>query len=374
MFEIYLKTYSICILFFVVALGLFNYAMDPYDQFRKAEDKNAFEIVTFRNRKDWARKTISRIDKNDCNTVFLGNSRVWLGLNPDHMKSSHRGYNAAYSNVNFENIYLICRSVLSQNNIDTLVLGVDFGMERMPNDLSATDNLKIGLVKGLWGFATTKYSFSVLKKKRLPSHQRICLPNGYRIAENNKWNGKNYSQHLSYIIKRYRFLGPSAMKDGKGWKYFKAVVDICRSKGVKLYIFISPVHAEILEGIVANGLYNEFEDWIRMVVDIAYGSAGKISDKFNPAVWMFCGYNYITTEPFPSGHEKREMKWYFDSSHYQEAVGNMILDRMFEQSARDIGKDFGVRLTPENVETSLKTMREDRKVYLGKKTGHGRSQ
>ena len=49
------------------------------------------------------------------------------------------------------------------------------------------------------------------------------------------------------------------------------------------------------------------------------------------------------------------MKYYWDSSHFKEVVGDHLLDQIFERSTpgRQVPDDFGVRLTPDNIESAL---------------------
>ena len=90
-----------------------------------------------------------------------------------------------------------------------------------------------------------------------------------------------------------------------------------------------------------------------MIVDIAYHGSDKELFWGQVSVWMFCGYNTITTEPFPEEDSQNQMRWYFESSHYRETVGDMILSRLFNLDSPNVPEDFGLRLTPENVESQL---------------------
>jgi hypothetical protein len=49
------------------------------------------------------------------------------------------------------------------------------------------------------------------------------------------------------------------------------------------------------------------------------------------------------------------MRWFRDYSHYRQAAGDLILDRVLDHGGaeRDLPADFGVRLAPENVDAHL---------------------
>lgn len=59
------------------------------------------------------------------------------------------------------------------------------------------------------------------------------------------------------------------------------------------------------------------------------------------------------------------MKYYWDSSHFKENVGNMVLDRMLgtEPENHEIPGDFGVRLSPHNIEAVITQLNENQKKY-----------
>jgi hypothetical protein len=65
-------------------------------------------------------------------------------------------------------------------------------------------------------------------------------------------------------------------------------------------------------------------------------------------LWDFSGYSSVTTEALPELGSRAEMRFYRDSSHFKDVVGDFVLDRLFGLShpRRPVPLDFGVRLTP----------------------------
>jgi hypothetical protein len=83
-------------------------------------------------------------------------------------------------------------------------------------------------------------------------------------------------------------------------------------------------------------------------------------------LWDFSGFTELTTEPFPPlGDKETKMRWYWESSHYKKELGDLVLDRMFDYKHpdREVPKDFGVLLTPENIESHLAWIREGRERW-----------
>ena len=127
----------------------------------------------------------------------------------------------------------------------------------------------------------------------------------------------------------------------------KDIIDICKENGINLYMYISPAHASLDgEGIYSAGLYSSFEDWKRKLSGVA--------SSYNVPLVDFSGYNSITTEKVAT-----PMRYYWDSSHFTEEVGNVILDTIIN------GKEsFGVYLTPDNIEKHLTLNKENRVNYI----------
>ncbi|MHC4860801.1 MAG: hypothetical protein ACYTDY_12015, partial [Planctomycetota bacterium] len=138
------------------------------------------------------------------------------------------------------------------------------------------------------------------------------------------------------------------------------MLERARAEGARVDLFFSPVHARQLEMIRALGLFDTFERWKREVAGVvAREGAGA---EGAPTLWDFTGYEGFTTEEIPDGEAK--MEWYVESSHYREALGDIVLSRMYRPDPPERYPDgFGVRLTPENVDRHLARIRAAREVY-----------
>ncbi|HAC64211.1 MAG TPA: hypothetical protein DCF68_11885, partial [Cyanothece sp. UBA12306] len=100
------------------------------------------------------------------------------------------------------------------------------------------------------------------------------------------------------------------------------------------------------EAIQVTGEGKTWEQWKRELVKIA-------------PVWDFSGYNSITTQPINDVMEN-----YTDNSHYTEKVGNLVLNRIFSYQLDQVPDDFGVLITPENIDNHLKKINQKRKQWL----------
>ncbi|HEY9079480.1 hypothetical protein [Magnetovibrio sp.] len=75
--------------------------------------------------------------------------------------------------------------------------------------------------------------------------------------------------------------------------------------------------------------------------------------------WDFTLYNSITNEPLKEG-----MSYWIDVNHFTPKVGGYIAKRLLGQRAPEIPENFGVLLSPENIETTLSDWRKGRDLWL----------
>jgi len=143
------------------------------------------------------------------------------------------------------------------------------------------------------------------------------------------------------------------------FQIFEKLLTFCENNKIDLKLFISPTHARTLKIIHLIGLWGDFERWKKMLVS----NVDELSP--NTTLWDFSGFSTITTEPFPKLNDtQKQMKWYWESSHYKKEVGNMILDKLFSLPGKGpTPADFGVQLLPQNIDDHLKTINSERKQY-----------
>ena len=127
---------------------------------------------------------------------------------------------------------------------------------------------------------------------------------------------------------------------------FKAIVDECKKRNISIKVFFSPVHAAHLEAIHTAGLGPTFEEWKRKVIEIT------------PA-WDFSDYTRITTEPIND-----DMENFVDSVHYDPQIGDLILNRLYNYEKETVPSNFGLYITPVNIESHLSKIRAQRQAWL----------
>jgi hypothetical protein len=139
------------------------------------------------------------------------------------------------------------------------------------------------------------------------------------------------------------------------FEIFKDLIRFARQAGIDLRLFIDPVHARLLLAMRYARLWPLYEEWKRRLVQIL---AEESRESGKPAfpLWDFSGFNAVTTETVPpAGDLETQVKWFWEPAHYKRETGDLILDRVLghRTSARLVPDDFGILLTPENIESSL---------------------
>jgi hypothetical protein len=132
----------------------------------------------------------------------------------------------------------------------------------------------------------------------------------------------------------------------------RSLLELCRKNSIQVILFMSPAHADTLEIYDKAGLWPMLEDWKREIVALV----AQYSDA-SVSLWDFNDYDRFSTESVALN--KHALKAYWDPYHYKRVVGDAIVARIFG------GDDaqFGVLLTPENLESHLVDVRVRQKLY-----------
>ncbi|WP_227869253.1 hypothetical protein [Nitrosospira lacus] len=138
-----------------------------------------------------------------------------------------------------------------------------------------------------------------------------------------------------------------------------ALKEMCDA-GTKIRLYINPTHASMLDAIFWAGNWDLMEAWQRSLVrmvDLNLQSGCDIR------LFDFSGFNSITTEALPQVSGQKEMKNYWETSHYRSHIGTMVLKRMFVTNNNSLPSDFGIELNSEMLPAYQEQIRHDRDQY-----------
>ena len=138
----------------------------------------------------------------------------------------------------------------------------------------------------------------------------------------------------------------------------RALIELCRARGIELKLLIPPYHAHYLEIVDATGLWGRFEDWKRALIKVVAEYQGQPGPGLS--LWDFATYDTYTTEPVPAkGDRETALQWFWEPVHFKKALGDIMLARMLGQDTRD----FGVELTQATLEPQLAATRVQQAAY-----------
>ena len=146
------------------------------------------------------------------------------------------------------------------------------------------------------------------------------------------------------------------------------ILATARRNDVHLWFYFAPVHARQLELYRELDLWPQLEDWKATLVRSVYSWEDARATSATVQIWDFSGYNSVTTETVPAiGDSRSRMVGYWESSHIRKRLGDMMLARMFgtgsQQAALQLPADFGVRVTPANIDADTRQIRADARRY-----------
>lgn len=351
----------VCLLL-IAAAATFNLVVDPYGVWRVVDIAGVNSAKPAQLNHDYLFKAAD-VMRLKPRTVFLGSSRVAYGLDPKHPALAGRGpvYNLAILGANMHVLRRYFDHALYNNpQLNTVVLGADFfAFGKNVKAPPAFRDERIGR-RHLWpkDVVTTLFSVDALAdsvetvaSNVLHPGEEPYFPDGMMTAENlqaiadqGHLPARFKNSADEYLNRANRFDGFSFNEDA--FRDLAHIVHVCRRRGIRLVVFVPPVHATLLEAMRLRGVWGDFQTWKRRLAALT-------------PYWDFSGYNSITTEPVA-----RKMKWYWDMSHFRRGAGNLVLDRIFAYRKDRVPQDFGVRITAANVEARLQDVDLERTAWM----------
>ncbi|MBO3457616.1 hypothetical protein G7B40_008985 [Aetokthonos hydrillicola Thurmond2011] len=290
-------------------------------------------------------------------TVFLGTSTMDFGLDPNHPALAAYGpvYNLGMPGTN---IYEIMRyfehALYNQPDIKRVIISSDTFMfdkyRNNPKDYS-DNRLQTNTLayKDIFNATFSINAFvSSIKTIVVNLNNFKSEPYSTNGDRNENWLVENKPVVYRFIRAINRDLQDINTLSPQRFDYFKRIVELCRERNIDVKVFIPPIHATVTEGRFSKNKNLVTDEEKRLLVSII-------------PVWDFSGFNTITTEKVSN-----EMKYYIDAYHYRKNVGNLVLNRMLHFHEETVPRDFGVLMTPENIEAHLIQIQHQRAEWQKK--------
>lgn len=347
--------------------AVINYALDPLGYFRN----HGWHDGTFVGDRVWADDRLAfslSMDAYRPETLIAGNSRVKHGFSLEDASTRERLgkiLSIGLPGADFVEVDRHIRQIVKNDTVINLMLGLDFSQfirnraadvyDRRSSRLDMRNVIPEKankLMAALWSKSAFGALVNVVLRQpdttlhggattqimdlRLDDigHRQLTKTVETRIASlYTEFDSESYVDKLELFD---QFLGR-----------------VCGGH-INIKIFISPVHLRQLLLIREAGYLDLFFNWKTRIADIV----GKFQKQgCGPTLIDFSQVSSYTSEPFPeAGDLQHKMQWYWESSHYKHALGQLIVDRLWNSG--DSQEDFGSELNADNSGSLQKTERE----------------
>jgi hypothetical protein len=373
----FLRSWIIAFLALATTAIAFNCIMDPYLVI------NMPRIVGFNARKpaaDTQQQLMKAYDavRAQPRTLILGSSRVAIGLDahsPAWPEADRPVYNLGLAGSSPYVAYRYFQHVIARHDIALVVLGLEFQSWVDFLDPPNTDFESRLLVRSD-GSANANQRRERVRDSLMAAFSLDALIDSFStfaantsgdssdlVAGNWDWNlfrklARKAGSHplIARADLEYFHWYFKKQKDWHVMADVQAILDLSKSQGTRVILVLNPSHVDELELLDLVGDWNTFEEWKRELTAVAeqYNTSEGHS---RVEVWDFCGYDSYSTELVPT--DKRPLHWFWDTVHYTRPLGDIILKRIF--GATD--SDFGALLTPDNIDSRLAAIRQQRLQY-----------
>lgn len=348
------------VLILVSVVCVINIVVDPFGIWKLWNNKSVNAFKSEQETHERLYKAIEIINLKPT-VIFVGTSRARMGLDPSYYSLIYHEpiYNAAVSSANMNEMLLYFKHALqNQPALKQVIVGIDFyafnrnllNRVDFPSHQMGKEHITyksfIETAASLDALTSTvrtvknnlgKPAFNFFEPNGKTSE--FMIQNSYGkitdLRDFTSINRFNINDKESYAIYE---ISQDRIDD------FREIVSICQEKNIDIKVFISPSHVTDMEAIRVAGKWQDFENMKRLLCNII-------------PIWDFSGYNSITTESI-----KQERKYYWDSSHYKKEVGDMILGKI-NGIETNIPSDFGVLITPDNIENHLIAIQKSREEW-----------
>ncbi len=361
---------------------VFNLIVDPLDVYRLVKKKGFNEYKSRLTSRTRLARPLQIKNRQPVRLAF-GSSRTEIGIPVYGTAWDDMGeiaINAAVSGADITTVKHLFSHAIQTTPVKNVVIGLDFFMfnavnqrkypypELLASDSSKTKRLYHGLLLTLFSPELFGISVKTLRKQRPQDNKYLPTGQVNNVREITKRLGDGYLRGFEKFEVGLTKKGWTECKDNlfvyenKEWNSMASFTQILReakAKNIDLTLFVSPVHARLLETLDAGGLWEEYETWKRDLVRIMETINNELQGR-NVALWDFSGYHDFSVERLPEA-DGVAMKWFIDSSHYNDDLGRLMLNIMYGEEG--YSTDFALKLSSENVVHRNSFIRERQKQY-----------
>ena len=262
--------------------------------------------------------------------ILIGSSRVCYGIPVKELGSIENSYNFGIDSMYLGEIEALVRYManLAEKPLN-IFIGLDFFMftqsdEQDVKNLDAYGNrldlsyfLIKKITKTIFSLSAIENSLKTIFLSLRKDPGEVPFEQGWGKWRDNGLNKESYRAFMwQFLTKTYADISYDPLKIDK----LQEIVDYASKHNIQIFLFITPIYADLLMEIEANNLWPTYERWKKDLVKI-----GPYID--------FSGVNQFTID----------RKNYVDPSHFTGNLGNIVARDLclFEKTYSDKQLVFG---------------------------------
>ena len=282
--------------------------------------------------------------RHDTDVLLVGNSRVEMGLDPDHACFAELGlhaYNLGIPGAGVGQHLNYALNIVYAQPVRQVFLSVDFldflvSNETIPPQADPVVETNIlprrfdGSDNPVYGWTIAKTKFQALFSLNALTHSVKTLLLQGQDQPNRLFNGFNpagdfarataaegpgalFEQKMTSL--QVRLAPPMGLlyTDGtlvREFELFSRFLDIAAAEGVEIVVLTNPFHEWFWDLVRERGLMDEYESWLDEIRHRVHSAAGKV------VMWEFSGESELIHEQGPRwGIAAPPLDWFWEPSH-----------------------------------------------------------
>ena len=322
--------------------------------------------------------------------LILGNSRAEIGFNPATlatMPGAGTAYNLAIPGTGLASSRRELRRLLDGGlRPATIIVGVEFldflgkasaarPAPGAPAPAPAGASLPFA-VDALFSLASLKDAGRTLLIQRDPEAVSMTAE-GFNPLREYTAHARHDGYHMLFAQaadasrKRLQAKAPAVVIDDD-YAHLRALISDAAGAGAEVRLLVYPYHARLMALFDEQGLGPLFAQWKLGVLD-EVARARTAHPALRIDLVDFSGYDHYQCEPVPARKDRGGVtRWYWEAGHFKEALGERMLQRLFQPTDPAPGAEasFGVTLERANAAANEARIAAERVACLAADPGH----
>lgn len=251
--------------------------------------------------------------------VFLGSSRVYVGLCPDDYPDKRvKVYNMGMSSLSIRDAYQYLNFMIKVHKPQKVYLGLDFfqfDSHNFNDSRQGFSHERLDKISGSW------FSYMAFKLQETAGLRGIIKPTVLKSQEERDtvlfrkgWDvqrgsalGANEDAYIHSLMSFFKTYQQFSLCD-ESFLCLEKIIKATRAEGIDLVLFFNPISADLLSLIWVTEQYDNFKSVKTRVAEI--------TDYYD--------YAYIN-------NLTKDKKSFYDASHYKKIVGNVVVCSIFQK-------------------------------------------